>query len=368
MYSERNVFERAIKGFTCDEQEALGNVMDAVVAPPALPASERRPSRDDGPVYAAIDLGTNNCRLLIATPSCPGFRVVDTFSRIVRLGEGLSQTGRLSDAAMARTLDALSLCADKIARRGATRVRAVATQACRGAANSQGFLDTVLARTGLKLEIITPQAEAALSVTGCADLIDPEAEVALILDVGGGSTELSWIDAKAPHAGPLTAEAWVSIPLGVITLAERFPERADQGAWRRDMAEAFAAEVRGFTGAEHLRPRFEGGRGHMVGTSGAITSLAGVFLDLARYDRQKVDSLWMTRAECAKAGDRLAAMTLAERAAHPCVGAGRADLVLAGAAILDAVLKLWPAERVRVADRGLREGILLALMAQDRRA
>jgi len=341
--------------------------MDAIAAAAALPSSERGPSRDASPVYAAIDLGTNNCRLLIATPAGPGFRIVDTFSRIVRLGEGLSQTGRLSEAAMARTLEALGICADKIARRGATRVRAVATQACRGAANSQDFLDAVHARTGLALEIITPEAEAALSVTGCADLIDPAAEVALILDVGGGSTELSWIDARGPGPGPLKAAAWISIPLGVVTLAERFPERADQGAWRREMAEAFAEEARAFTGAEPLRPRFEGGRGHMVGTSGAITSLAGVFLDLARYDRQKVDSLWMSRAECVQAGDRLAAMSLAERAAHPCVGPGRADLVLAGAAILEAVLTLWPAERVRVADRGLREGLLLSLMAEDRR-
>jgi exopolyphosphatase/guanosine-5'-triphosphate,3'-diphosphate pyrophosphatase len=368
MYSERSVFERAIKGFTYGKRGALGELMDGIVAPAALPASERRPSAQDAAVYAAIDLGTNNCRLLIAAPSGRGFRIVDTYSRIVRLGEGLSQTGRLSDAAMARTLDALSVCADKIVRRGATRVRAVATQACRGAANRQDFLDAVLARTGLTLEIITPEAEAALSVTGCGDLIDPKAEVALILDVGGGSTELSWIDTKARRAGPLKAEAWVSIPVGVVTLAERFPERADQGAWRADMAQAFAAEVRAFTGADHLRPRFLGGRGHTVGTSGAITSLAGVHLGLPRYDRQKVDSLWMTRAECKRAGDRLAAMTLAERTAHPCVGAGRADLVLAGAAILEAVQSLWPSERLRVADRGLREGLLLALMAQDRRA
>jgi exopolyphosphatase/guanosine-5'-triphosphate,3'-diphosphate pyrophosphatase len=342
--------------------------MDAIAAAAALTGSERRPSGDDAPVYAAIDLGTNNCRLLIATPSGRGFRIVDTYSRIVRLGEGLSQTGRLSEAAMARTVEALGVCADRIARRGATRVRAVATQACRGAANRQDFLDAVLARTGLKLEVITPEAEAALSVTGCGDLIDPEAEVALILDVGGGSTELSWIDARARRAGPLKAQAWVSIPLGVITLAERFPERADQQAWRRDMAEAFAAEIGAFTGADHLKPRFVNGRGHTVGTSGAITSLAGVHLDLARYDRQKVDSLWMTRAECKQAGDRLAAMSLSERAAHSCVGGGRADLVLAGAAILEAVQTLWPSERLRVADRGLREGLILALMAQDRRA
>jgi exopolyphosphatase/guanosine-5'-triphosphate,3'-diphosphate pyrophosphatase len=342
--------------------------MDAIIAAAALPGSERRPSPDDPPIYAAIDLGTNNCRLLIATPAGPGFRIIDAYSRIVRLGEGLSQSGRLSEAAMARTLEALSVCADRIARHGASRVRAVATQACRGAANSQDFLDAVVARAGLNLEIITPEVEAALSVTGCGDLIDPEAEVALILDVGGGSTELSWIDVKKSPVGVVKSEAWVSIPLGVVTLAERFPERADQAAWRRDMTRAFAAEVRAFTGADHLRPRFVDGRGHTVGTSGAITSLAGVHLDLPRYDRQKVDSLWMTRAECQRAGDRLAAMSLAERAAHPCVGAGRADLVVAGAAILEAVQSVWPSERVRVADRGLREGLLLSLMAEDRGA
>jgi exopolyphosphatase/guanosine-5'-triphosphate,3'-diphosphate pyrophosphatase len=334
--------------------------------------SDASGSRAGPPLYAAIDLGTNNCRLLIAAPSARGFRIVDAFSRIVRLGEGLSQTGRLGEAAMERATLALEICADKIARRGVSQVRAVATQACRAAANGADFMAEVTRRTGLSLDIITPQEEARLAVAGCIDLVDPNAEAALILDVGGGSTELSWLDLSggqgeaptAPRRAPIAA--WCSIPIGVVTLAERFPEGRDSPAWRRDMVQAVKAQVQAFADADHLRPRFAGGHGHIVGTSGAITSLAGIHLNLTRYERRRVDGLWMTRAECDDAANRLAAMSLAERARQPCIGPDRADLVVAGAAILQAVQELWPSDRMRVADRGLREGLLYSLISQHR--
>ncbi|MGI9168640.1 MAG: Ppx/GppA phosphatase family protein [Caulobacteraceae bacterium] len=334
---------------------------------------------DPSPVFAALDLGTNNCRLLIAAPTARGFRIVDAYSRIVRLGEGLSQSGRLGEAAMERALAALSVCAAKIGRRGVSRIEAVATQACRSAANGQGFLDEVAARTGLRLSIITPREEARLSVAGCLNLLDRQARAALVVDIGGGSTEMSWVDPgggdRAGHGrrGPWRApiRAWVSIPIGVVTLAERYPEPAAGGAaWFRAMVEAMKAQIALFTAADGLRPHFLAGRAHLVGTSGAITSLAGLHLGLPRYDRAQVDGLWMTRDECDAAAARLAALTLAERAAQPCIGPDRADLVMAGAAILAAVQELWPCERVRVADRGLREGLLLSQMAQyasDRR-
>ncbi|MEO8812089.1 MAG: Ppx/GppA phosphatase family protein [Caulobacteraceae bacterium] len=340
-------------------------------------AARGRPSGDAATVFAALDLGTNNCRLLIATPTARGFRIIDAFSRIVRLGEGLNQSGRLGAGAMERALGALTICADRIARRGASRVRAVATQACRAAANGQQFIDEVAARTGLRLAIISPKEEARLSVIGCLDLLDREAEAALVLDVGGGSTELSWVDLTAPglDAGPrrvahwrLPIKAWLSVPIGVVTLAERFPEAAAGGiGWYRAMVEAMKAEVSRFHRADALRETFANGHAHLVGTSGAITSLAGLHLDLPRYDRGRVDGLWMTRAQCDAVTDRLTAMTPAERAAQPCIGPDRADLVLAGAAILQAVQELWPCERVRVADRGLREGLLLSLMSTRRR-
>ena len=329
------------------------------------------------PVFAALDLGTNNCRLLIASPSPRGFRIVDAFSRIVRLGEGVDDSGRLSEAAMERAWAALAVCADKIARRGVIKIRAVATQACRAAANGQAFLDEAARRTGLRLTLISPLEEAQLAVAGCLDLLDRDCRAALVLDVGGGSTELSWVDLTGPDLNPnprrlaywrLPIGATVSIPLGVVTLAERFPEAGvDIAANFRAMIDDVKGRVATYVGAGAFREIFDKGEAHLIGTSGAITSLAGLHLDLPRYDRSRVDGLWMTRTECEAVATRLAGMTVQGRAAQPCIGPDRADLVLAGAAILQAVQELWPCERVRVADRGLREGLLLSLMSHERR-
>jgi len=318
------------------------------------------------PCYAALDLGTNNCRLLIATPSPSGFRVVEAYSRIVRLGEGLTQSGRLSDEAMERALAALKVSGEKVRRRRVVKFRAIATQACRIAENGAAFVSRVANETGVKLQIISPQEEARLSVTGCLNLLDDRHDAALVVDVGGGSTELSWVDLKAatPGATP-PVRAWLSIPIGVVTLAERFPEGdIATEAWFRHMVGHVRAEVAAFRRADPMRPVFEADRAHLVGTSGAITSLAGMHLRLPRYDRSRVDGIWMARADCEAAAGDLLALSAAQRAAQPCIGPDRADLVLAGAAILQAVQEEWPCSRVRVADRGLREGILLSLMAE----
>lgn len=345
-------------------------------ADPIVDSPGRSGPASEAPLFAALDLGTNNCRLLIAARQGHGFRIVDAFSRIVRLGEGLSQSGRLSDAAIERAMGALQVCADKIRRRNVGRVRAVATQACRSAANGGDFVDAVHRRTGLRLEVIEPHEEARLAVAGCLDLVDRQAAAVLVLDVGGGSTELCWIDPSDPELrrssnrgalARLPIRAWHSAPLGVVTLAERFPE-ASQGdpAHYRRMVEAVKAELLASPVGEMFRDVFENGQGHIVGTSGAITSLAGLHLGLRRYDRARVDGLWITRSECERVAARLAALSIPERAAEPCIGPERADLVLAGAAILQGVQELWPSERVRVADRGLREGLLLSLMFSPR--
>jgi len=321
----------------------------------------------DAPLYGALDLGTNNCRLLIARPARDGFRVVDSFSRIVRLGEGLSLTGRLDDRAMDRAYDALALCAERVARKGldASRLTAVATQACRAADNGEAFIERVRRGTGLKLKIIDPAEEASLSVAGCLNLFDPRAEAVLVIDVGGGSTELSWMTRTARG---FENKGWMSAPMGVVTLAERHPEPSgDTEAWYEAMvADVGAALALGGPSDSSVRPLFDSGRVHMVGTSGAITSLAGIHLGLRRYQRDLVDGLWMTRADCEAAAARLKSLGPAGRAAESCIGPDRADLVLAGAAILEAVQRAWPCERVRVADRGLREGLLLQRMREDR--
>ena len=348
---------------------------DGALSP--TPASERKASGHDSPTYAALDLGTNNCRLLIARAAPEGFRIVEAYSNIVRLGEGLSQSGRLADHAMDRAVQALKVCAEKIARRRCTRVRAVATQACRSAANGEAFIKRVRQETGIRLEIISPREEAYLAVAGCLNLLDREAHAALVIDVGGGSTELSWVDLRVGRLDVdprrfqpqrLPVRAWISIPVGVVTLAERFPEEdADRPGWYRAMVEAMKTDIAACREAEVMRPAFDSGHAHLVGTSGAITSLAGIHLGLRRYDRRRVDGLWMSRGDCEATADRLLSVDVKRRAAEPCIGPERADLVLAGAAILQAVQELWPCERVRVADRGLREGLLMSLISPQRR-
>jgi len=345
---------------------------------PRQPDSVRGGGRREQPHYAALDLGTNNCRLLIAAPTARGFRIVDAYSRIVRLGEGLTGAGRLQEPAMERAMAALRVCADRVKRRNVLKVRAIATQACRMAENGPDFVERVREETGLELEIISPKQEAQLSVAGCLNLFDRNgAQAALVVDVGGGSTELSWVDLTdgkldqhvrrfAPQRLPI--RAWLSIPVGVVTLAENFPETETGAAvWFRAMVDHVKQRMDGFRHADSMRRHFDGVSAHMVGTSGAITSLAGLHLGLRRYERAAVDGLWMTEPECRAVADRLLTLTTPQRAAEPCIGPDRADLVLAGAAILQAVQELWPCHRVRVADRGLREGLLLSLMADPQR-
>ena len=327
-----------------------------------------KPGRRPRPTFAALDLGTNNCRLLIAEPAGASFRVIDGYSQIVRLGEGLTATGRLSEAAMARTLKALAVCAGKIAHHRPAAVACIATQACRVAENGAAFLARAAAEVGLSFDLATPQDEARLAVLGCAALLDPAAEIALVVDIGGGSTELSWVDVAGTRAalrnGRVTPRMfdWASTPIGVVTLAESHPEQPPADEWYDAMVSAFKVRIAG--AGPDFSAAFAAGRAHIVGTSGAITSLAGVHLDLPRYQRSRVDGLWMTRDEVARASRALRDMSLAERAAHPCIGPDRADLVVPGCAILEAVCDLWPVTRLRVADRGLREGMLMTLMAK----
>jgi exopolyphosphatase/guanosine-5'-triphosphate,3'-diphosphate pyrophosphatase len=313
-------------------------------------------------VYAALDLGTNNCRLLIACPAGDGFRVVDSFSRIIRLGEGVSATGCISDAAIERAISALSVCRDKIHFRKAGRLRLIATEACRAASNATGFRDRVAAETGIRLEVIDRETEAALAVLGCSPLLDPDGRGAILFDIGGGSTELVRIERKRnqPNAEP-RIKAWMSIPLGVVTLAEHF-------GGRDVTAESYARMVQEV--AQHVAP-FAAEHGgdladmHLLGTSGTVTTLAGVHLNLARYDRRRIDGIWMSNADISSTIARLLGMSYQERAESNCVSVERADLVLAGCAILDAIRNAFPLPRLRVADRGLREGMLVEMMRQD---
>lgn len=323
-------------------------------------------SRVSNPLFAALDLGTNNCRLLIAQRVGDSFRVVDSFSRIVRLGDGLGATGRLSDAAMDRTLDAIAACADKLKPHQPLRLRCVATQACRVAKNGPSFLRDVAKKTGIRFEIIPASEEARLAVIGCADLFDTKGEGALVVDIGGGSTELSWATNRGAGRPP-KLEAWFSAPIGVVTLAEMHPERPDTRVWYDEMKQGAANLLAAFDPERLVAKKLHSGVGHIIGTSGAVTSLAGVHLKLTRYARRLVDGIWISKDDTYAAINLLASQDRDGRAQNPCIGPERADLVLAGAAILDAVLETWPSPRLRVADRGLREGLILTMLQKPKR-
>ncbi len=332
---------------------------------PSLPTpTRRRGGRVVGSeVYAALDLGTNNCRMLVARPTGSGFHVVDAFSQATRLGEGLVGAGLLCDAAVERTLRALAQCAAKMRRRGATRTRHVATQACRQAANCDTFIARVADETGLDIEIISAQEEARLALAGCAALLDRRLGHALVFDIGGGSTELMWV--RSDRGTPAHIEAMASLPVGVVTLGESHAAQLATVEGYHRTVEELVERFRGFEEDCRLCGRIRARKMQMLGTSGTVTTLGAVYLDLPRYDRAAVDGLAIPFSAISSLSHRLAAMTPEQRALHSCIGSDRADLVVAGCAILEAICQIWPLGRLRVADRGVREGMLLNMIRAD---
>ena len=352
------------------DNPGLDPVLDRAPHPRAQ-WGRRSPERSDGvpgsdrggATYAALDLGTNNCRLLVARPFGDSFRVVDAFSRIIRLGEGVTASGRISDAAIERAIGALAICRNKMRNKGVTRARLIATEACRAAANGEQFRDLVADELGLELEVIDRETEATLAATGCTPLIDPQAEGVVLFDIGGGSSELVRLKrSQKSHGGPPLPQiaGWISLPHGVVTLAERHGGFTVSRDTYEVMVDEVAAMIAPFAREHH------GMHGiHMLGTSGTVTTIAGVHLNLKRYDRNRVDGCWMGEHEINDVIERLLAMSYEERVASPCIGAERADLVLAGCAILEAIRRAFPCPRLRVADRGLREGMLVQMMRED---
>lgn len=328
-------------------------------AAPNVPSFRRRPGRH---TYGALDLGTNNCRLLVARPTEDGFTVIDAFSRVVRLGEGLAGSGRISDAAIDRALTALSICADKLRRRKVSIARSVATEACRRAVNGRDFVERVYRETGLALDIIPPEEEARLAMLGCHRLLEPGDGPALIFDIGGGSTELVLIDTDGVTP---RIKSWWSAPWGVVSLTE------SEGRSFKDPEERAAAYVRMREKVRHAFRRFAeqlpaaSDNIRLMGTSGTVTTLASVHLALPSYDRRAIDGLMVPSESMRAISQMLSRMSVEERAGLPCIGHERADLVVAGCAILEAIMDIWPARTLGVADRGIREGILRSLMARD---
>jgi exopolyphosphatase/guanosine-5'-triphosphate,3'-diphosphate pyrophosphatase len=326
--------------------------------------------------FAAVDLGTNNCRLLVGAPCADGFRVLDSLSRIVRLGEGLQEHGALGTAAMDRAMQALHQCADRLARRRVAATRGIATEACRRASNGKMFLDRVRRETGLALDVISAREEAELAIESCAPLFRTPAASdlrrALLLDIGGGSTELAWVrlpgnpDGRGHDASPHLIGT-VSLPLGVIDVAEAWRAGPLDEARFEATVDAVARRLRGFEQVHRISQEIRYGGVALLGTSGTVTTLAGIALGLPRYRRLLVDGVVLSADAALQAVARLRDMGPEGLAANPCVGPDRAEFVLPGCAIFAAIHRTWPAEQVMVADRGLREGMLLRMMREDAR-
>jgi exopolyphosphatase/guanosine-5'-triphosphate,3'-diphosphate pyrophosphatase len=332
-------------------------------------AAERRaapPHAFAAPAFAALDLGTNNCRLLIAAPAAQGFRVLDSFSRIVRLGEGLHVSGRLSPLAMDRAMVALHACAGRLAKRPVRAVRAIATEACRRASNGREFLAGVKAETGIDFDVISTREEAELALESCVPLLRGPGRRALLFDIGGGSTELAWV--RLTEGGVPELIGYDSLPLGVVTLAERFGAAAFTEAGFDAMVDDVAARLARFESVHCIAHEIRNGDVRLLGTSGTVTTLAGVAMGLVRYRRPLVDGTVMTAEAAHRALAELRAGGRDGLVQHPCVGPERADFVLPGCAVFAAITRVWPVARVTVADRGLREGMLLRMMRADRAA
>ena len=364
--SKRRRRRKARKVGALEQTPILVAVEPTKLVEPAKPSPPYVPHRPD--LYAALDLGTNNCRLLIATPTKPGqFRVVDAFSRIVRLGEGLTASGRLSDLAMDRSVEALKICAEKLRSRSVRKARLIATEACRSASNGEEFLARVRSETGLDLEIVDRETEARLAVSGCGPLVNSQTDALVLFDIGGGSSEIALIDRTKRRTPRLSDQiiAWTSLPVGVVSLAERFGGKHVSAEVYKAMVDDVLSMIAKFDRRHALGDLAQGARFHLLGTSGTVTTLAGIHLGLERYDRRRVDGLWMEDADVSAMSERLQSWSFEERVANACIGAERADLVLAGCAILDGIRLTWPSERLRVADRGLREGLLTEMMSSD---
>ncbi len=350
--------------------------MDAAARPDPSPACDPRdhaptdgPVRSLPPAFAALDLGTNNCRMLVGAPAGDGFRVLDSFSRIVRLGEGLHDTGRLSPVAMDRAITALQGCVQRLTRRPVRGVRAIATEACRQAVNGPEFIARARAETGLAIDIISTREEAELALESCAPLLRDGGRRALLFDIGGGSTEIAWVRLCSSGCAEDAPEliGYISLPVGVVTLAERFRATAQTEAGFDSMVEDVAARLHGFDAVHRIGQEIRQGGVRLVGTSGTVTTLAGIALALPRYSRPAVDGVVLSDREARDALADLQALGREGLAAHPCIGPERAEFVLPGCAIFAAIHRLWPASQIVVADRGLREGMLLRMMRADQK-
>jgi exopolyphosphatase / guanosine-5'-triphosphate,3'-diphosphate pyrophosphatase len=299
---------------------------------------------------AAVDVGTNSVRLLVADVA-DGVVVAERAREMVitRLGKGVDRTGRFDQGALARTLEVLADYADTCRRLGVSRRRVVATSATRDAADRRSFLDGVRDLLGVEAEVLTGEAEAAAAYRGAtADL--PGDQPTLVVDIGGGSTELIGGDGA-------TARAMVSLDIGCVRLFERHlrgdpPTAGEVAALRADVAARLDAVATVLDPAAADR---------VVGVAGTVTTVAAIALGLDRYDPRRIHRATLAAPDIAVIAAKLAAMTVAERAALPVMAKGREDVIAAGALLLDELVQRFQIREVLASETDILDGVLLGL-------
>lgn len=315
--------------------------------------------------YAAIDLGTNSCRLVIATPTKNAFKVVETFSRITRLGEGIIKENKLGNDAVKRTIRALKICSGVVSEYAPIyKQRFVATAACRRATNCKEFIAEVKRQTGLALEVISSQEESRLAVVGCMPLLKKHIKRTLVFDIGGGSTEISL--ARIANSGKTFIEGYISLPYGVVTISEAFPNKDMTSLAYNTIIDRTHKLLEHFEEKYKIMESVANNDIQVIGTSGTVTVLGAVRLNLKKYNRSAVDGIILTINDIKNAINKINRMGDDGRKVHPCIGPQKADLTIAGCAIIEAICSFWPISEISVADRGIREGLLLDMMHSNK--
>ena len=334
------------------------------------------------PIIAAIDLGTNSCRLLVARVNVAGIRtnyfrsrpkpvawkVIDSFAKVVRLGEGMYSHDELSHDAIERTMEALSICRKKLDKYNMHSMRAVATEACRRATNKEVLVNRAREELGLNLEVICAEEEARLALKGCSAILDSRIPYGIVFDIGGGSTEVILVRLKREnkrspgYAVPFDVIDSISIPYGVVTTTEAVDLADNQEYVHKMLHEKITDMLSEFVSKNKIIELIKNNEIQVAGSSGTVTTLAAYHLGLAQYERRLVDGMTISYEDLHIVIEKIFAMDKQGSLEESTVGFGRADYVLTGSVILKALCEVIPAKTMRIADRGVREGILIDLM------
>lgn len=319
--------------------------------------AEKKAVRDAKKYFAAIDLGSRNCRTIVGCQSKAGaFEYIETYSKSVSLADGVAASKKLSRKSMDRTIEALAFCSKVLSRYAGLTYLAVATDAMRRAENASVFIKRVKRELGLIISIITPQEEAYYAALGCIEVLSLETEIFVVFDIGGGSSEIALCRQKSDKDIELIDS--LSIPYGVINLLESKDHLTFSGY--SNLVQKISDLSRDFLNQYATTLDFVNNF-QCIGTSGTTTTVAALNMNLRFYDREKINDSILQFSEILKTVHYVQSLSEDERKLHPYISQSNEDLVLGGLTILEGIVRGLPASTITVTDRGVRDGVVYAL-------